>query len=112
MKFLYGVMFWDEIYYSKVPYVFQTPFQFGPLDFEDSDFYHSRKEIIDDKLKKLENMSRGEIKTYFLEEYEKHKHTHNLIINWDHQKLTSTRLANILYCCGPKLVCMFFRFLA
>jgi hypothetical protein len=22
MKFLYGVLFWDEIYYSKIPYVF------------------------------------------------------------------------------------------
>lgn len=26
MRYLYGVLFWDEIYYPKVPYVFQTPY--------------------------------------------------------------------------------------
>ena len=84
MKFLYGVLFWDEIYYPKVAYVFQTPYQFGPLDFYDGDFYKNRKGIIDTKLSKLENMSRHDLKQYFLEEYDKHKNIHNLIVNWDH----------------------------
>ena len=84
MRFLYGVLFWDEIYFSKIPYVFQTPFQFGPLDFYDNDFYMARKDRIDFKLKYLEDMSRSEIKEYFQSEYEKHKHIHNLIVNWDH----------------------------
>ena len=57
-------------------------------------------------------MTREEIKEYFISEYEKHKHIHNLIVNWDHCKLTCSRLATILYCCGPKLVCMFFKYLA
>ena len=112
MKFLYGILFWDEIYYPKVPYVFQTANQFGPLDFYDGDFYYHRKDIIDAKLSRLEAMSREDIKAMFLELYEKHKHKHNLLVNWDHQKLTAPRLATILYCCGPKLVCMFFRYLA
>ena len=53
---------WDEIYYDKVANVFQTPFQFGPLDFYEPDFYKHRKKIIDQKLERLENMSRDEIK--------------------------------------------------
>lgn len=67
MKFLYGILFWDEIYYSKVPYVFQTAYQFGPLDFHDGDFFMARKEIIEKKLEKLESMERQEIKDYFTE---------------------------------------------
>ena len=87
MKILYGVLFWEEIYYSKVPYVWQSAYQFGPLDFYDGDFYLARKKVIEDKLEKLENMTRFQIKQYFLAEYEKHKNIHNLIVNWDHQKL-------------------------
>lgn len=58
MKYLFGVLFWDEIYNSEVPYVFQTAYQFGPLDFGDASFYRARKEILDKKLKRLEQMDR------------------------------------------------------
>lgn len=43
VKFWYGILFWDEIYYDQVPYIFQTAYQFGPLDFYDPEFYVSRK---------------------------------------------------------------------
>jgi hypothetical protein len=47
MKFYYGVLMWDEIFFDKLPYVFQTPYQFGPLDFNEPEFYTSRKHMID-----------------------------------------------------------------
>lgn len=53
MKHMFGVMMWDEIYYDKIPYVFQTPYQLGPLDFKEPEFYFMRKEIIDKKLERL-----------------------------------------------------------
>ena len=33
MKQFFGVIFWEEIFDDSIPYVFQTPYQFGPLDF-------------------------------------------------------------------------------
>ena len=43
----FGVLMWNEIFYDKVPYVFQTPYQAVPLDFGTRDFYLQRKTIID-----------------------------------------------------------------
>lgn len=45
-------------------------------------------------------------------EYDKHKNTHNLLVNWDDAKLTKLRMASIAYCMGGKLIAMFFRKLA
>lgn len=39
MKYMYGIMMWDEIFNDNIPYVFQTPFQFQPLDFDYPEFY-------------------------------------------------------------------------
>jgi len=38
-KTLNGLLFWDIIFESSVPFVFQTPFQAVPLDFGTKDFY-------------------------------------------------------------------------
>ena len=68
-----------------------------------------RKEIIEKKLDRIENMDRDEIKEYFSSEYEKHKNVHNLLVNWDAQRLTRQRMASIAYCMGGKLIVMFLR---
>ena len=34
MRNYLGIFFWDEIFYDKIPFVFQTPYQFSPLDFD------------------------------------------------------------------------------
>ena len=111
-KHLYGVMMWDEIYYDKIPHVFQTQYQFGPLDFYEPEFYLRRKQIIDDKIRRIELMSRDELKQYFLLEYEKHRNTHNMLVNWDAAKLTKQRMSSILFCMGGPLTAMFFTRLA
>ena len=41
-KMLFGLLFWEVIFESKVPYVWQTPYQATPLDFGTKDFYLSR----------------------------------------------------------------------
>jgi hypothetical protein len=58
VKHLYGIMMWDEIYFPHVKHVFQTPYQFGPLDFYEPDFYKHRKPLIDAKLTHIETMNR------------------------------------------------------
>lgn len=54
-------------------------------------------------------MERDQIKEYFSSEYEKHKNVHNLLVNWDAQKLTRQRMASIAYCMGGKLIVMFLK---
>ena len=74
---------WKEIYYDKLPHVFQTPFQFGPLDFYEQDFYKHRKNMIDAQLQRIREMTRNQVKDYFLKMYDEHKNYHNMLVNWD-----------------------------
>jgi Fanconi-associated nuclease 1 len=71
------------------------------------EFYESRKHIIKIKLEKLKAMHPLELRRYFEDEYEKHKHKHNPLVNWDNPKLTKTRMGTILSCMGSKVLCMF-----
>ena len=112
MKFYFGVLMWDEIFFDKLPYVFQTPYQFGPLDFNEPEFYTSRKQLIDSKLDLLSKMDGNRLKSLFESEYDKHKNIHNPLVNWDNQKLTKARMATILKCMGPKVITMFLSRLA
>lgn len=83
MKHYFGVLMWDEIFYDKVPFVFQTPYQFGPLDMNEPEFYIQRKQQIDSKIESLARMDNKTLKAYFEQEYERHKNKHNPIVNWD-----------------------------
>ncbi|EGO21271.1 hypothetical protein SERLADRAFT_441630 [Serpula lacrymans var. lacrymans S7.9] len=51
---LFGLLFWDIIF-APVPGAFETPFQSAPLDIAEDSFYHSRKEIIEQRLEELES---------------------------------------------------------
>ena len=88
MKHLYGVLMWDEIFYDELPYIFQSPYQFGPLDLNEPEFYKMRKNLIDSKLERIAGMDNLTLKSFFESEYDKHKNLHNPIVNWDNQKLT------------------------
>lgn len=52
------------------------------------------------------------MKEYFLKMYEEHKNYHNLLVNWDNQRLTAPRVASIAYSMGGRLLAMFFEKLA
>lgn len=55
---LFGILFWDIIFLS-IPGAFETPFQTAPLDIAEDAFYHARRDIINARLKELED-GRGE----------------------------------------------------
>lgn len=112
MKQYYGVFFWEEIFYDKIPHVFQTPYQFGPLDFEYSEFYDTRKDIIEAKLEQIAKMNCLELRDYFEAQYDLHKNVHNPLVNWDNMKLTKARMGTILKCMGAKVLTMFLSRLA
>ncbi|CAI2364487.1 unnamed protein product [Moneuplotes crassus] len=103
-KTFYGLLFWDQIYFEKVPYVYQTPYHFGPLDFGLREFYQSRKSIFDDRLKVIENIKAEDLRKEIEDSYDRHLHTHNVLINWDSVKLTRERLASVSVCLGGKII--------
>ncbi|CAI2364042.1 unnamed protein product [Moneuplotes crassus] len=103
-KTFYGLLFWDQIYFEKVPYVYQTPYHFGPLDFGLREFYQSRKSIFDDRLKIIENIKAEDLRKEIEDSYDRHLHTHNVLINWDSVKLTRERLASVSVCLGGKII--------
>jgi hypothetical protein len=94
-KTYYGLLFWDQIYHEKVDYVFQTPYQFGPLDFGLREFYQSRKNIFDDRLYEIEHMKPEDLRKEVEDAYDKHLNTHNVLVNWDSMKLSKDRIASI-----------------
>ena len=51
---LFGFLFWDIIF-APVPGAFETPWQLAPLDIAEDTFYRSRKDIVDARLKEIED---------------------------------------------------------
>ena len=58
---VFGLLLWEVIFDSTVPYVFQSPFQAVPLDFGSKDFYILRKEKIEARLGQISEMTSDEI---------------------------------------------------
>ena len=58
---VFGLLLWEVIFDSTVPYVFQSPFQAVPLDFGSKDFYILRKEKIEARLGQISEMTSEEI---------------------------------------------------
>ena len=82
-KSLFGLLFWEVIFESKVPYVWQTPYQAVPLDFGTKDFYIQRKTLIEDRISAIEKMTREELQCEIQTKYNAHKNKHNVLVNWD-----------------------------
>lgn len=51
---LFGILFWDIIF-LPIPGAFETPFQTAPLDIAEDAFYHARRDVIEARLKELED---------------------------------------------------------
>ena len=103
-KAYYGLLFWEQIYFEKVDYVYQTPYQFGPLDFGYREFYQSRKSIFDERLKEIERIKPEDLRKELEDSYDKHLNTHNVLVNWDSMKLSKERLSSISVCLGGKII--------
>ncbi|KAG0701782.1 hypothetical protein DFH29DRAFT_982609 [Suillus ampliporus] len=78
---LFGILFWDIIFLS-IPGAFETPFQTAPLDIAEDAFYHARRDIIDARLKELED-GRGEDIVKKVEAEHKALKTWCVGVDWD-----------------------------
>ena len=101
-KTLFGLLMWEIIFDSTVPYVFQTPFQAVPLDFGSKDFYILRKDKIHDRIGQISAMSKEELDNEITTKHNLHKNKYNSFVNWDSVRLTPKRLSEITSIIGGK----------
>ena len=78
---IYGILMWEFIFYDKIPYVFQLPYQGYPLDFRSNDFF-SKREAIFNKIIYEINTSL-DLGSYFIEKYEKYYKKLSTFVNWE-----------------------------
>lgn len=86
-KYLFGILFWDIVFESEIPYVWQTPFQAVPLDFGTKDFYLQRKELIETRLDEIAGWTGEKVQAEVLTRYESARGKHNVLVSWDSVRL-------------------------
>ena len=101
-KTLFGLLFWDVIFDSTVPYVFQTPFQAVPLDFGSKDFYILRQDKINKRIEEISMMSKEDLDKEINSQYNLHKNKYNAFVQWESVRLTPKRLSEIASIIGGK----------
>ncbi|PPQ74783.1 hypothetical protein CVT26_004891 [Gymnopilus dilepis] len=111
---IFALLFWDIIF-AKVPGAFETPFQFAPLDMFEDTFYHARKDLIDARLKEIQEGDAGWQK--ILQRHDdayREKRTWCIGIHWD--LCSKEELFDIFKCIGKdslaficKLFCQDYR---
>ena len=106
---LLNIFLWDCIYYDKIPYVFQSPYQSFPLDFFYPEFYTSRKEIIDKRLEEIEHMSQGEMVKEINRIFETKKNIKSVFINWKSFNCTKENMINIAIAMTAKKMVKIFK---
>lgn len=101
---LFGLFFWDIIY-TNIPFVFQSKFQQAPLDFRTAAFYDQRKEKIDKKLFEIQSKINEEL----LEKvWDENFGIQNACIRWDTYSLGELiKIAKLIG--GKVLSCIFER---
>ncbi|KAK0211693.1 VRR-NUC domain-containing protein [Armillaria fumosa] len=57
---IFGLLFWDIIF-ADIPGAFETKFQTAPLDIAEDSFYYARKELIQVRLREIEDGKAAEI---------------------------------------------------
>ncbi|KAM9962450.1 hypothetical protein ACTFIR_005358 [Dictyostelium discoideum] len=105
---LYVLYFWDIIFDSNVPHVFQSPFQNSPLDFGSDEFYFTRKESIDNRIKRLEHSNYDDL-LILLNQSWLHNGCEARGVNWKSTSLE--QLSIISKCLGGKLIAFISRLL-
>ena len=70
---LFSIFFFDILFCSSIPFVFQHPYQEAPLDLRTEWFYLNRKTKIKDKLKILKNYNGEEIREYTKRFFQEHE---------------------------------------
>ena len=92
---LFNIFLWNYIYYDKISYVFQSPYQMFPLDFFDKEFYLNRKELIDNWFDKLENYDEKNLIDYINDIYDNKKNIKTIYIDWNYSLLNKDIIIKI-----------------
>jgi hypothetical protein len=108
---LYNIFLWEIIYYDKVPYAFQSPFQTFPLDLFTYDFYTSRKDLINNRLQEISEYTIPQMKLYIDTIYLSKKNTKTVFIIWNHMYNEKDLITKIATAITPaKLAKLFIEF--
>lgn len=99
---LYNIFFWDIIYYDKVPLVFQSPYQYFPLDLFYFDFYKSREEIIQKRVNEIANYSEKDLSENIDFIFTFKKNIKTVFINWNRFYNEKSLLLKIATAITPK----------
>lgn len=90
------LLFWDIIF-TPIPGVFETPYQNGPLDLRTDAFYESRADLINGRLREIENGEYLEI-IKRVDDRERSRNTMCIGINWNYELQD---IMEISECIGP-----------
>ncbi|KAI8384136.1 hypothetical protein BD560DRAFT_431379 [Blakeslea trispora] len=96
IRMLAVLLFWDVIF-ADVPGVFETPYQSEPLDLRTDAFYESRLDIIQHRLREIEEGKHLELITT-VDSRERPRRTVGVGINWNYE---TKDLLEIAQCIGP-----------
>ncbi|KAI8984563.1 VRR-NUC domain-containing protein [Mycotypha africana] len=96
IRMIAGLLFWDIIY-APIPGVFETPYQIEPLDLRTEAFYESRLDLINKRLRDIEE---GKYITIMkdVDMRERPKRTVAVGINWNYEL---EDIIEITECIGP-----------
>lgn len=101
-KTLFGLLMWNIIFDDTVPYVFQSPYQSRPLDFETKHFYLNRKAKADARLAEIGSFSAEEIKSEIAQQWKENEGKFNDFVAWNSSRLTLKKLQLIASLLGGK----------
>lgn len=68
--FMFGLLFWDEIYKLDVPDAFISTHQTQPLDLFGYDFYKNRKKPLEEKFQLMQSWTEEQSKEYFTAKFQ------------------------------------------
>jgi hypothetical protein len=76
---LFGLAFWEQIF-QAIPGAFVNPFQLAPLDMYSPEFYHRRREVIDERMEELERVD--DLSGELLKCFQCYRGYSNSWVNW------------------------------
>jgi len=59
---IFGLFMWNQIFDNTIPAVFQSPYQYAPLDYGSNEFYYNRQVKIIARLAEIEKMSNEQLR--------------------------------------------------
>ena len=95
---LFGLLFWDIIFDSSVPGVFQQPHQSAPLDLYTQFFFESRRDAI---LSRLDGIKNGEARCLIENVCASNRETQTICVGVNWNRFSTADMVEIAECIGP-----------